>query len=401
MHDQLAGPPPKAWHYVVLGEIAKGGIQSGPFGSQLHAGDYVERGVPVIMPKTIGLNGFRASGFDYITEHDAQRLGQHRVADGDIVVGRKGDLSRRAYVTVREAGWFCGTDCIRIRPDRSLTDPRFLSYYFGLPAVADWLHRRDTGSTLPNLNTQNLGELPVLLPPLHEQRSIAEMLEALDLKIDNCVRIGKRSDDLISALFQAAIRDNGVQMRPLFDVVDFDFGEPFKGEYFNSSKEGRPLIRIRDLKSFESQIWTTEQRRREVVVASGDVLVGMDAEFRPTAWLGQPGVLNQRVCRARGITFDPAFVREALKEPLLEIERHKTGTTVIHLNKQDLEDVRVPVPSLDALEVFEGVAGPLYRRRVACAQEARVLGELRDTLLPSLLSGRLRVRDEALVVDAV
>jgi type I restriction enzyme, S subunit len=196
--------------------------------------------------------------------------------------------------------------------------------------------------------------------------------------------------------------EGDVEEHPLFDVVQIDFGEPFKGDFFNSDRVGRPLIRIRDLKTFDSQIWTTEYRSREVVVRPGDVLVGMDAEFRPTAWLGLPGVLNQRVCRVRGIAVGPAFVREALKQPLFEVERSKTGTTVIHLNKRDLEDVRIPVVHSDVLERFEFAAELLYQQRVACAREVHALRTLRDVLLPALMSGDLQIQDaEKLVEEAV
>jgi type I restriction enzyme S subunit len=84
-------------------------------------------------------------------------------------------------------------------------------------------------------------------------------------------------------------------------------------------------------------------------------------------------------------------VREALKQPLSEVERSKTGTTVVHLNKRDLEEVRIPVPDSSVLERFESAAEPLYQQRIACAGEARALQALRDALLPRFLSGELRV----------
>ena len=94
-------------------------------------------------------------------------------------------------------------------------------------------------------------------------------------------------------------------------------------------------------------------------------------------------------------------MREVLKQPLSEIEGYKSGTTVIHLNKRDLEEVRISVPAPDMLKQFEGVAEPLYQQRVACGSQVRALEALRDVLLPRLLLGELRVRDAEAVEEAV
>lgn len=184
-------------------------------------------------------------------------------------------------------------------------------------------------------------------------------------------------------------------------MVKVDFGEAFKGADFSEPGVGRPLIRIRDLKTFKSQIWTTEVRPSEVMVMPGDVVVGMDAEFRPTSWLGNPGLLNHRVCRVRGKYFGNAFAREVLKAPLIRVENFKSATTVIHLNKGDLERVKLLIPSSTALESFETTAEPLYTLRISLAVENRTLAATRDALLPQLMSGRLRVKDAQKLVEEV
>ena len=91
-------------------------------------------------------------------------------------------------------------------------------------------------------------------------------------------------------------------------------------------------------------------------------------------------------CMAR----QKSFVREVLRVPLQEIERHKSGTTVIHLNKRDLEMSTVCVPTTSAVQAFEMAADPLREKIVATAKESAILIELRDTLLPRLLSGEIQ-----------
>jgi len=93
---------------------AGGVIRTGPFGSQLHESDYIEQGIPVVMPKNIIDGKVSTEDIAYISEDDANRLSQHQLRIGDIVYGRRGDIGRRAFITAKEAGWICGTGCLRI-----------------------------------------------------------------------------------------------------------------------------------------------------------------------------------------------------------------------------------------------------------------------------------------------
>ena len=153
------------------------------------------------------------------------------------------------------------------------------------------------------------------------------------------------------------------QKVPLFDVADVFFGYPFDSRYFNSEGLGIPLIRIRNLQASEGCLFTTEIGYPESVqVEPGDLLVGMDAEFRPHRWSGSKAVLNQRVCKIvpkSGHWLDREFLRFALRSPLKEIESAKTGTTVIHLNKTDMERMKVLWPPRDYRHAIAHILGTL------------------------------------------
>jgi len=139
------------------------------------------------------------------------------------------------------------------------------------------------------------------------------------------------------------------------------------------------------------------------VIQPGDIVVGMDAEFRATLWLGRESVLNQRVCSFRGQPgVGRAFVITSIEPELAFQEQAKTGTTVIHLNKADIDSF--VVPDLTALEHHKLAleTEPLIDFAVARAIESGVLAATRDTLLPELLSGRIRVLEaREAVVEAV
>src|SRR5205823_4306416 len=98
-HTRITNGVPERWHRTTLEKLClKGGIQTGPFGSQLHQADYSEDGVPVVMPKDIVDFRIAVDGTSRIPEDLADKLGRHRMRTGDTVYGRRGDIGRRAFI---------------------------------------------------------------------------------------------------------------------------------------------------------------------------------------------------------------------------------------------------------------------------------------------------------------
>jgi type I restriction enzyme S subunit len=127
----------------------------------------------------------------------------------------------------------------------------------------------------------------------------------------------------------------------------------------------------------------------------------MDGEFRAHLWRGPEAWLNQRLCCFRPTQGIPrAFVHYSIENLLNFFERSKTGTTVIHLGKGDIDTFRVLVPPGQVLEGFARVVDPVDARIVNAAQETRTLVALRDTLLPKLISGEVRVTQAERMVEA-
>lgn len=209
------------WISTTLGAVVgegRGRIQTGPFGSQLHASDYVSEGVPCIMPTNLKANRIDLAGIAYISEADADRLRQHRVRAGDIVYSRRGDVTQKALVRPEQAGFFCGTGCLLVRPG-SAVDSEFLTYQLSTPAINNWLLNQAVGAHMPNLNTGILSKLPLRIPELGTQRAIASVLSALDAKIDLNHRINAELEALARTIYDYWF----VQ----FDFPDAD-GRPYR-----------------------------------------------------------------------------------------------------------------------------------------------------------------------------
>ena len=180
---------PEGWHTATLQQlcVANIGIQTGPFGSQLHQADYSDEGVPVVMPKDLATMRVSIEMIARIPEHLANKLGRHRMQRGDIVFGRRGEIGRRATIGSRQVGYFCGTGCLRLRPDPALIHPRFLFAMLGAPAVAGEIANRAKGSTMANLSAGAMQTVSVPVPPRSLQDrfaqhadDVSEMIDTLD-----------------------------------------------------------------------------------------------------------------------------------------------------------------------------------------------------------------------------
>jgi len=180
-HTRITHGVPEGWEHQLLAKacLPENGIQTGPFGSQLHQSDYTEEGVPVVMPKDI-IN-FRISVDDIarIPESLADSLGRHRMQEGDVVYGRRGDIGRRGFISRRQAGWLCGTGSLRLRPNQDVVVPRYFFEALGAPDTAGTIAARAKGATMPNLNATIMASVPLLVPPRALQRQYAENVEPM------------------------------------------------------------------------------------------------------------------------------------------------------------------------------------------------------------------------------
>ncbi len=180
---------PPGWREVALKDVvseAGGEIQTGPFGSQLHASDYVESGVPVIMPTNIRDRRVELDGIARVPSHDVERLSKHKVRVGDLIYSRRGDVEKHAIISEVEEGWLCGTGCLLVRPGRSFgigLSSHFLSLWLDQPVSRAWIAARAVGATMPNLNTGILGQVPILVPSASVLEAFDQVIAPLDARV--------------------------------------------------------------------------------------------------------------------------------------------------------------------------------------------------------------------------
>ncbi|MHB8447263.1 MAG: restriction endonuclease subunit S [Rudaea sp.] len=316
-------------------------------------------------------------------------------------------------------------------------DPLFV--YYNLSTRKEEIHGMAGGSAQPILNKSAFGRLKIDLPSPMEQRAIARILGALDDKIELNQRMNRTLEALaqklfkswfvdfdpvlaksqnrkpfgladdIATLFPDAFEDSelgpipkGWRVASIYEVSDVIYGAPFASNLFNTSGIGQPLIRIRDLVDENPGVWTSERHPKGYLVQPGDIVVGMDGEFRSYLWGGQEAWLNQRVCVFKPkVEAHSAFVRSAIIPQLAEVEATESATTVIHLGKGDIDRFVAVIPSPRILNGFADLSARWYQRVVLNKQQSRKLAALRDLLLPKLLSGEIRVPVAEKLAEAV
>ncbi len=439
MEISLLQLAPPTWTRTTLGEIvARGGgsIQTGPFGSQLHASDYVPEGVPSIMPVNIGDNRLIRNGIACIRESDAQRLSKHIVRTGDIIYSRRGDVKRRAIVRETEDGWFCGTGCLKVRLGHGVVVPEFAAFYLGHPEVRSWIVRHAVGITMPNLNTSIMESVPFLLPPLDEQQAIAETLQSLDDKIEQNRRTGAKLEDLARAVFKAWFVDfepvkakaAGATAFPGMpsetfaalptQFVDSELGQVPEGwevkalgslgtvgrgsspRPINNFMGGSvPWLKIADATAstgpfiYKTKEFVTESgATKSVAVAPGDLILSNSASCGIPMFVGLHGCIHDGWLHFRNLTqISKGWLYHFMKWKSEHLIHIADGSVQKNLNTRLINDLQLVVPPTQIHKAFAEMNDAVFLKIDAIGRESGKLAALRDYLLPRLLSGRVRV----------
>ena len=305
----------------------------------------------------------------------------------------------------------CSNDVLCIRANNDV-DAEFLYYLLSQDLFFAYVMSGANGSKMPRGDKQQIMNWEIELPSEKEdQHRIASILSSLDRKIELNNKINADLEEMAQAIFKNWFVDfepfkdgkfvdselgmipEGWKVGSPYEYVKVVYGAPYKSAKFNDNGEGLPLIRIRDLKDCNPQFYTPEILPQTEYVNMGDIVAGMDAEFVPHIWKGNTGLLNQRVCKLmpQQTSISNLFVLYLMKPELEFVQSYKTGTTVSHLGKADIDKFVVVLPPLKVVEECSKILDSILQRIKNISAESRNLSTLRDTLLPRLMSGEIEV----------
>lgn len=425
-----------------------GSIKTGPFGTKLKAAEYTATGVPVISVGEVGFGRVRIHpSTPRVDESVTTRMPEFLLKAGDIVFGRKGAVERSALLQPDEEGYFLGSDGIRIRVNAELCDPQFIAYQLLTQAHRNWMLQHAGGTTMPSLNESIIRRIPILLPPLSEQRAIAHILGTLDDKIELNRRMNGTLEAMARALFQSWFVDfdpvrakldgrppagmdaetaalfpdafvdselgpipKGWDVKPLSAAIDLASGVPYEAKFKGDS--GLPMITLGCV-SFQDRFQEkglTHYRgayKESHLVQPDDLVVASHDVTQERKQLGSPAMVPRWLTGSLVLAATNLYVvRNKSKFPnqylyrLFRAEAFRQqmvasakGTAILFISKDSILHHRLAWPSEKLAARFSKQAEELYSLYSTNAAQSRTLAALRDTLLPKLLSGEIRVND--------
>ncbi|NOU07181.1 MAG: hypothetical protein HOO99_13480 [Hyphomicrobiaceae bacterium] len=372
------------------------------------------------------------------------------VLEGDVILTREAPIGEVGYVTDMP-NIFLGQRLMQYRADRRKIHPRFLFYVFRSPTLQHQFRSHDgSGSVVSHIRVADCHEFEVPVAPLSEQKEIAELLGALDDKIE----LNRRMNETLEAMARAIFKDWFVDFGPtrakqearraggatgkakeagakpylapdlwslfpdrlndkglpkgwdigtLADIANVHMGASPSGETYNDQGLGTPLVNgpVEYGEFFLKRIkWTTAPSR---LSQRGDLIICVRGSTT-----GRHAFADGEYCLGRGVAAVRAlgdrqeFVESMVLGQMPRLLERVTGSVFPNLGSNDFREFSIIVPTLNLQDSFSLLVRPLRKRVWADVSENVTLAALRDILLPKLMSGEIRVRDaEKLVGEAV
>lgn len=403
-------------------------------------GKPVANGVPIVRVNNFGANGLDTSDALRIAPDIEAQYTRSRLQGGELLITLVGSVGQSAIVPPELRGWNVAR-AVGVVPISDELTTRWIKFVLARNKAQEFFSQRANTTVQTTVNLRDLAELPIPTPPREGMQDLVSVLAALDDKIDLNRRMNEtlerqaqaifrdwfvdfgpvrrkaagETDAVaimggltpdparaaqLAALFPNAFGDDGLPVgwgaQSIYNFSSVVYGAPFASKRFNADGIGRPLVRIRDLQKHGSALFTDEVHSREYVIQPGDIVVGMDGEFRARVWQGVPSLMNQRVCCFKPNSSDKrAFVYLSIKPILDRMEKSAVGTTVIHLGKGDIDRFVAIDPGEELIAAFGDMVEAMLDRLTANGLENRTLAETRDYLLPRLMSGTVRVARES------
>ena len=410
-----------------LSDIAE--VRTGPFGSQLHNEDYVSTGTPIVTVEHLGNRRFSKQNLPLVSDDDKKRLSKYLLQEGDIVFSRVGSVDRCSYVTSAENDWLFSGRCLRVRCGNNC-HPLFLYYYFCKESVKQYIKSIAVGATMPSINTKLMAEIPILLPKLEEQRCIADILSSFDDKIELNRRINDNLEQQAQALFKSWF-------------VDF---EPFRGgEFVNSVLGSTPKeLPITYIENIPHNIESGKRPK------GGATLIGVPSigaenikglgyyDYSKTKYIpeeyaqtikkgkingyelliykdgGKPGYfIPNFTIFGEGFPFNEMYINEHvflldlmdcgynvfayfyMQTPYIMNQLNSIGgkAAIPGINTKDVECLPIYSNESPYVKKFGEIVLPFIKTILSNSLENAKQAKVRDTLLPKLMSGELKINE--------
>jgi type I restriction enzyme, S subunit len=405
---------PSRWPQRVVRDLVTSGVLFISDGFRAKSVQLGALGVPFVRGGDIGDGWVDTHVTDHVLPEFSEQIAVKLTQPGDVAFITKGTVGRTGRLRPSQPPVvFAPQVCYWRSLDLNELDSTYLFYLlrsWWFQAQLDGV--KTSGSMVADyvsISDQQHFTLPV--PPIGAQRRIAAVLGALDDKIELNRKMNRTLEEMAQALFKSWFIDfdghddlvdseigpvpRAWEVRPLDAIADFLNGAACQKYPAIDGEPWLPVVKIREL----NQGVTTETDRATSTIPTkwhvndGDVLFSWSGSLVVKVWTGGPGALNQHLFKVTSQEYPRWFFLSWVKHHLSEFQRIAAGkaTTMGHIQRHHLTDAKCAVPPDDVLARVGALLEPVVNRQVANELESRTLAELRNTLLPKLISGELRV----------
>ena len=385
--------------------LSEKGYVRGPFGSSLKRGEMVDEGVPVYEQKNAIYNN-RDFRF-FITPEKFKELKRFQVRTNDLIISCSGTVGKISIIAENDPKGIISQALLILRPDIKKITLRFLYYFLSSRQGFNLITQASHGSVQINIAARKVVEtIPVPAPPLPEQKAIASVLSSLDDKIDLLHRQNKTLEAMAETLFRQWFVEEADEG---WEVVKLDYcGSLKNGINYSRDENGdtqysilnvRDIVESKYLHKSKLEIVNIDAKKAEpYLLESNDIIIVRSASPGESTIIleYQEGVIYSGF----SIRFRPKNKQLTLYLFLLlqnfkrELDIYSDGTTLKNLNQGILKDIDVLLPPENKIKDFNSIVRPLFDKIVRNISQIRTLEKLRDTLLPKLISGEVRVEYE-------
>lgn len=352
-------------------------------------GDHAADGVPIV--RVGDLESGTLSGVQpglRVARPVEARFSRTRLRGGEVVISLVGTPGRAAAVPNSLAGWNVARAVAVLRPKG--VEAAWLVYALQSPACQEQIAAALNTTVQATLNLSDLKRVMIPLPGLKARRTIAEILGALDDKIAANARVVEGADRLAVTRFDAAPK---LDLRPLSRLADFVNGRAYTQ---GPTGTGRVVIRIAELNSGigGSTVYNDLDVPEENLARPGDLLFAWSGSLTVRRWFRSEGIVNQHIFKVIPRDGYPLWlVAAVLQRKLADFQAIAAdkATTMGHIQRRHLDEP-VAIPSAAEIRGLDRLMAALWHKALAAERESLHLAQLRDTLLPHLMSGRLSVR---------
>lgn len=408
------GQIPNHWSLMTVDNIKspnKKSIISGPFGSNISAKYFVESGVPVIRGNNLSLDihiKFKDDGFVFVSKEKGEELGTWAEKD-DIIFTAVGTIGQVGILLGNEkySKYIISNKQLRLKVNSDLVEPLYAYYWFASPFMIDMILQRNTGSSVPLINLSVLKSLLIPLPPKEERISILNILSSLDDKIDLLHRQNTTLEQLAETLFRQWFVEEAKEeweVDTLGNVFDIGIGRtPPRKEHHWFSKNPTDIkwVSIKDMGTSGVYISSvSEYLTQEAVdkfsipiIPENTVMLSFKMTIGRIAISTENMLSNEAIAHfkiKRNCKLFSEFLYLYLKAYQWE-QMGSTSSIVEAINSQMIKEMDIFIPDESLLNSFKELITPSFNKIKSNQAQIRTLTAMRDTLLPKLMSGEVRV----------